>query len=269
MSFDKISDRKTLPEIVADTIKESILSGALPPGAALPTEGELEAQFGVSRAVIRDAARMLKAQGLVNVQHGKGMFVSEDQLDSFSDALVSMLRREGASAWDVEQYEYLFLQQAFGLAASTAGDAELEVAYHLAEQYKQQFSLLSNGHGDEQHARQAFSDFMNAVYKASGNTMIEAIGKVLLNLRKWRTVTGDFDGDQTLVELEHAIIDGFCSALKSRDYAKASLEVAQLLSHSPELIDILKQTEAGTSPNIPAGLFLSAYSDRIKTRSTE
>ncbi len=56
-------------------IAAQILGGALPPGAFLPAETELGQQFGVSRTVIREAARVLAAKGLVAVKHGSGMQV--------------------------------------------------------------------------------------------------------------------------------------------------------------------------------------------------
>ena len=45
-----------------------IRSGDLAPGARLPTEKDLCAEFGVSRPMVREAVARLKADGLVNVQ---------------------------------------------------------------------------------------------------------------------------------------------------------------------------------------------------------
>ncbi|MEX6506876.1 FadR/GntR family transcriptional regulator [Jiella sp. M17.18] len=54
-----------------------IISGALPTGEALPTEKELQSQYGVSRTVVREAIRHLVAKGLVSVGPKVGTRVRE------------------------------------------------------------------------------------------------------------------------------------------------------------------------------------------------
>src|SRR5947208_1345870 len=46
------------------------------PGEQLPSESELVARFGVARGTIREALKLLEQDGLVDVQHGRGRFVS-------------------------------------------------------------------------------------------------------------------------------------------------------------------------------------------------
>jgi len=72
---------------------------------------ELAEQFGVSRAVMRDATRILMAQGLVEVKHGLGVFVTPSQNEAFGEALLLALRRAGATVWDVEQFEQVILPE--------------------------------------------------------------------------------------------------------------------------------------------------------------
>lgn len=72
-----MAKRKSLSTIVADSLTEKVRSGALAPGARLPTEAELGAQYGVSRTVVREAVARLRSAGLVIPQQGRGVFVSE------------------------------------------------------------------------------------------------------------------------------------------------------------------------------------------------
>ena len=67
MNFDAIDKKETLAQKVAVTIKEAIIRGEIKPGETLPTEPELAQQFNVSRSVIRDAARILMAWGLIGL----------------------------------------------------------------------------------------------------------------------------------------------------------------------------------------------------------
>jgi GntR family transcriptional regulator len=60
---------------VADDIRARINSRELGPGDQLPSERELVATYGVSRPTIRDAIALLRSQGVVTAEHGKGVFV--------------------------------------------------------------------------------------------------------------------------------------------------------------------------------------------------
>ncbi|SFV31577.1 DNA-binding transcriptional regulator, FadR family [Devosia crocina] len=69
--------RQRLAQTLIDELKKQIESGALAVGDRLPTEPQLEAQFDVSRTVVREAIAELRASGLVTPVQGKGMFVTE------------------------------------------------------------------------------------------------------------------------------------------------------------------------------------------------
>lgn len=60
---------------LADTLRDRITSGALPPGSVLPSETELMTEYGISRPTGRAAFTALCNQGLITVIHGKGSFV--------------------------------------------------------------------------------------------------------------------------------------------------------------------------------------------------
>ena len=56
----------TVPEQIAASVGERIISGALPPRARI-LEQELAAEFAVSRGPVRDAVRILEREGLVTI----------------------------------------------------------------------------------------------------------------------------------------------------------------------------------------------------------
>ncbi|MFD0111960.1 GntR family transcriptional regulator [Streptomyces sp. NPDC058320] len=60
---------------VAAAIREAILSGEFEPGAPLPSEAQLIERYQVSRPTVRNAVSALRAEGLIDVRHGKGSFV--------------------------------------------------------------------------------------------------------------------------------------------------------------------------------------------------
>jgi GntR family transcriptional regulator, transcriptional repressor for pyruvate dehydrogenase complex len=70
----RMKTKKTY-EQVADKIKRMIEQGQLEPGEKLPPMYELAAQFGVSRATVREAFSSLVGMGLIDLRHGEGTFV--------------------------------------------------------------------------------------------------------------------------------------------------------------------------------------------------
>ena len=60
---------------IVDELSEEIRAGSLPPGTALPSIAQLCEQFDVSASVVKAAISVLRTQGLVIGQQGKGVFV--------------------------------------------------------------------------------------------------------------------------------------------------------------------------------------------------
>ena len=60
---------------VSAAIERAIVDGALPPGAALPTEQELAERFGVHRSTVREAIRQVEQEGLLQRREGRRLFV--------------------------------------------------------------------------------------------------------------------------------------------------------------------------------------------------
>jgi GntR family transcriptional regulator, transcriptional repressor for pyruvate dehydrogenase complex len=58
-------------EVLAEHLREQILGGAIPPGASLPNERELGDRTGLGRGSVREALRILEAQGLVSTRLGR------------------------------------------------------------------------------------------------------------------------------------------------------------------------------------------------------
>ncbi|AEG60395.1 GntR family transcriptional regulator [Desulforamulus ruminis] len=71
----KISHR-TMPEIIANLLRDAILSGEIKGGTPLRQE-ELAARFGVSMSPLREALKSLEGEGLVKFYPNRGAVVSE------------------------------------------------------------------------------------------------------------------------------------------------------------------------------------------------
>lgn len=60
-----------LADAVSDAIAAALFDGRIEPGEALPAEGEIAREFGVSKPIAREALRQLSAAGLIFTQQGK------------------------------------------------------------------------------------------------------------------------------------------------------------------------------------------------------
>jgi GntR family transcriptional regulator len=71
---DRTSGVPAFRQVAAD-LREKISAGVYAPGAKLPSERDLIESYGVSRPTVREAVNLLRAEGVVNVEHGRGVFV--------------------------------------------------------------------------------------------------------------------------------------------------------------------------------------------------
>ncbi|MGV9597156.1 GntR family transcriptional regulator [Streptosporangium sandarakinum] len=60
---------------LVQTLQRRIEAGTYPPGSLLPSENQLIQEFGVSRPTVVAALRVLREQGWIESQQGKGRFV--------------------------------------------------------------------------------------------------------------------------------------------------------------------------------------------------
>src|SRR3954462_6200317 len=90
--FSPVVTGRVSAEIVG-RIKAAIRGGALAPGDQLPPERDLTKQLGVSRVSVRDALRMLEANGLIEVRVGArgGAFVTAPGPQLVGEGLADML----------------------------------------------------------------------------------------------------------------------------------------------------------------------------------
>ena len=114
--------RVPLHRRVVFELTKKIVRGEIPPGRVLTSETQLAEAFGVSRIVIREAIRVLSEKGLVEVQQGKGTFVTPQRRWNPLDPLVLALQ-EGSDGFYLAQAELLEARKIFeveiaGLAAS-------------------------------------------------------------------------------------------------------------------------------------------------------
>jgi DNA-binding GntR family transcriptional regulator len=62
---------------IADDLRAQVSDGRLSPGDALPSTAQLREQYDVSAGVVKAAISVLRTEGLVVGQQGKGVFIQD------------------------------------------------------------------------------------------------------------------------------------------------------------------------------------------------
>jgi len=83
-------------ELVSDKLRSLIVEGVVPEGGNLPSEKDLVAQLGVSRATLREALRILEAEGLISTKTGPkgGIMVQRPGSAALTRSLSLLLQLE-------------------------------------------------------------------------------------------------------------------------------------------------------------------------------
>jgi GntR family transcriptional repressor for pyruvate dehydrogenase complex len=99
----KISDQ------IIEQIRNAILSGRFKPGDKVASEKELMSEFGVSKATLREALRVLEGMGLVEIKKGitGGVFIAEVDMKTTIHGIINFLHFKTVSIKDITMIRYL------------------------------------------------------------------------------------------------------------------------------------------------------------------
>lgn len=128
-----------LYEQMVDQIESRILVGDLNPGDRLPSERELGQQFEVSRTVVREAIKALREKGLVDIQPGRGTFVTGGTSAAIRHSFQQIVRaNQGVDQADLVQVRAILEPEIAAIAARMADDndiAILQASYSAMDQH--------------------------------------------------------------------------------------------------------------------------------------
>ncbi len=169
-------ERVTAYEQVAARMRDAILDGSLSADARLPPERALAAQFGVSRATVREALRHLQAQGLLSPKGRTSPMRPADPdaaLARFREALSNVVQLRNVSL-----SELLELRLAIETTALVRA-AQAPVEEHLAEA-RAALASMDAPRVSQEDFFEADVAFHAALVAASGN---EALRLVMLAVK--------------------------------------------------------------------------------------
>ncbi|HKE64485.1 MAG TPA: GntR family transcriptional regulator [Micromonosporaceae bacterium] len=204
--------RGSMPEMVAGALREAILDGALEPGAWL-REAEVARELNVSRTPVRDAFRILAAEGLVTINANQGAVVSAMTSD---DVLELYVMREVLEAL------------AARLAARRAARRCLQEFSALIPEMK-----LAGERGDHRELSRLNFQFHAIIRDAAGNRYLErALTQVQNAARRFPDPTLGLPGRVAESIAEHVAL---ADAISQGDAATAEKLSVEHMRHLSEL----------------------------------
>lgn len=209
-------------EQAVQQLRELILTGQLLPGDRLPTEQVLCRQLSISRSTVREALRVLEAEGLVEVRRGMGTYVIEQPtVVQPAGEVRQWIENHREAIEQVLQVRESIETTTACLAAQRANSETLEELEKVLLDQNEQIAHIRRS-GEENYDRLALLDaaFHMAVASASGNDlMVEVISHILPAFNQSNKavlyVTGQMD---TMATEHHSIV----AAIQTGDCAAAA-----------------------------------------------
>ena len=158
-----------LYERIIEQIEQRLLAGDLKVGDRLPPERDLAEQFGVSRTAVREAVKALRQKGLVEVQPGRGTFITNGTSQVMRHSLGLLMKISGTdgSANLVEVRE--IIEPGIAALAATRADEE-----HIMTM-REAVATMDEALKDPDKFIEADLDFHLALAEATQNALIPTL----------------------------------------------------------------------------------------------
>src|SRR6266545_2299333 len=125
--FSRINPGR-ISAIIVDQIRLLMRQGQLQPGDRLPAERELCEDFGVSRVTVREALRVLEANGLVEIRVGArgGTFVRRPSKERVGEGIADYLTMSSVTSGDVTELRMVLELGIIPLVCERATDDDVD-----------------------------------------------------------------------------------------------------------------------------------------------
>jgi GntR family transcriptional repressor for pyruvate dehydrogenase complex len=187
-----------MPVLLAEAIADAIVSRGLRPGDRLATEAEMIAEYEVGRATLREALRVLEAQGLIEVRAGAGggPFVARPDAHRLARMLSLQLRMSDVTLREVLDARLIIEPALAGQAALRRRDG------HVVALRANQRELEIAPRGSAGFLR-VNEEFHTLIADASGNRPLAAL---------WSALAAIADGHEAGVRYPPAALGAMIAA---------------------------------------------------------
>lgn len=220
-----------MPTQIVISLGNQIVSGKIAPGSVI-TSDVLEAQFGVSRTVVREALKVLHDKGLTRARTKTGTIVLERHEWNLLDPdVISWLQASGLGrelVRDLEEVRASYEPWVARIAAKRRGSKDISA---LSGSLKKMTDAFYQEGPQSDAIGEADAAFHQALLDATQNELMKRIGKLFIPLLKIRgdMVRHVIDDGEFLIQ-HQAVLDAIVE--EDADLAEAAMKV--LLSHATQ-----------------------------------
>jgi len=232
---------RSLPEAIADKLRQLVDEGLYKPGSRLPNESDLARKMRVARSSVRTALQRLEAHGVLEVRRGVGWHVRRAPAQN-SDGVAGLFVGKKYSVSDLFEVRIGLEGLAASLAAVRASPGEVDDIAKLHQEH--------TGAGDDRdELLRTDLAFHEAIVRASRNELLfETYQQVVGELTEWRYRSYAERGVPLRSAREHAKVVRF---LRNQDPggARAAMNghLHRLYDGLPDIEDEpLDSTESGS-----------------------
>ena len=155
--------RTGIAEQIASQIVNLIQSGSLEAGDRLPSERKLASQLGIGRPALREAVRALSMLGILHIQHGGGIFVSELTPDALFGPLHLYIGLDVSNLVAINEAREVIEGGIMAHIAPHFPEDLLVQLRHLVEEMDQYFSRCEEGEVDLERVQQDAQEFRRII----------------------------------------------------------------------------------------------------------
>ena len=215
-----------ISEVIVEQVRVLIRQGQLSAGDRLPSERELCERFGVSRVTVREALRVLEANGLVEIRVGArgGAFVTVPSSRRVGEGISELITLASLSGTEVTEARMVFELGIVPLVCERATEQDVAELYEICDRSAaaledDEYPLTLSA---EWHTRYARAAHNRAVLM-----LVESLhGPLLMSLEKARDVA-PMHGRRGVDE-HRALVD----AIQARDADTATSLMATHLART-------------------------------------
>jgi len=219
-----------ISEVIVEQVRLLIRQGQLSAGDRLPSERELCGRFGVSRVTVREALRVLEANGLVEIRVGArgGAFVTAPSSRLVGEGIADLITLASLTALEVTESRLVFELGIVPLVCERATQEDISALYEICDRSS---AALKGDEYPLELSAEWHTRYAQAAHNRAVAMLVESLhGPLIMSLERAREAA-PLHGRRGVDE-HRALVD----AIAARDAGRATALMSEHLERTAERV---------------------------------